>query len=543
MLQKRQIHTILDILKKDCRRVLRMRVPGFPSPYYCGFLLRDMKWFNTWASSGSTYRRRSDHTRNVWEDVRVGSYRYDQVTEGGLYDNDDERESYGYVTVPIDDTDYSGLRLALWRLSEAKFREACSDYSERRASGLSTIDSNRKLASFSREASIHSIRYAKAENIDEDAKVRFCKRISKFVSQLPQVSGNFVEFDMSQGTSVFVNTEGSVIVQHQKVFSLIVHMRKLTKEGSQVEQELVYNCGSLRDLPDARQLRREILRKYDQLRSLIKAKKLHSYSGPILLAPQPAGLLFHEAIGHRLEGSRLLSSGEGQTFKGHVGKRVIASDITIRDNPRLKQWRGIKCIGSYEFDDEGVEAQDTLLIEKGVLRDFLTTRAAIKRGRHASNGHARSRKYQRPISRMGVTIIESEDGLSWPELKEKLIEEIKFQNKPFGLIVYESLGGETETTSYDFQAFAGEISCAYIVYPDGREEMVKGVDFVGTPLQALGNIIAVGADQEIDNSYCGAESGFIPVTTISPAILLRNLELQAKDEELYTPNILTKPRL
>ncbi|MCI5066361.1 TldD/PmbA family protein [bacterium] len=543
MLQKRQIHSIIDILKRDSRRVLKMRVPGFPSPYFCSFLLRDVKWFNTWASSGSTYRRRSDHTRNVYGDLRVGSYRYDQVIDGGLDDNDDERESYSHVTVPIDDTDYSGLRFALWRLSEAKFREACTDYSDRRAAGLSTIDSNKKFASFTKVAPVRSLRYGRPEKIDEDKWVRFCKEISKYISKLKQISGNYVEFDASQSTSIFVSTEGSIVVQHQQIFSLILHMRKLTKEGAQVEQELVINCGSLKDLPDTRQLKRQIEAKHEQLLRLIKAKKLHSFSGPILLHPQPAGLLFHEAIGHRLEGSRLLSTGEGQTFKGHIGKRVISSDISIRDNPKLKQWGGKRCIGAYEYDDEGVEAEDAVLIQDGVLTGFLTTRAALSKRGHHSNGHARNRKHQRPISRMGVTIIESESKLSLADLKEQLIDEIRRQKKPFGMIVYESSGGETETSSYDFQAFAGQIAYATIVYPDGKEEPVKGVDFVGTPLQALGNIVAVGGEQELDNSYCGAESGFVPVTTISPAILLRNLELQAKDEELYTPNILSKPRI
>jgi predicted Zn-dependent protease len=542
MLQKRQIDSIIDILKRDTKRVLKMRVPSFPSPYYCSFLLRDVKWFNTWASSGSTYRRRSDHTRNVYCDIRVGSYRYDQVTEGGLFDNDDERDSYHHVTVPIDDIDYSGLRVALWRLSESKFREACADYSDRRAASLSTIDSNRRFQSFVKSPPIRSVRYARPEKIDEDKWVRFCKRTSKYISQLKQVSGNFVEFDVSQSTSIFVSTEGSVIVQHQRLFSLVIHMRKLTKEGAQVEQDLVLNCGSLKDLPDPKRLRKMIHQKYAQLLDLISARKLHSFSGPILLYPQPAGLLFHEAIGHRLEGSRLLSQGEGQTFKGHIGKRVISSDVSIRDNPNMKTWRGQRCIGAYDYDDEGTPAGDALLIEDGILQGFLTTRAAITKRGHVSNGHARNRKFQRPISRMGVTIIESNSRLTLEEMKEQLLEEIRAQNKPFGMIVYESSGGETETASYDFQAFAGQISYATIIYPNGREEPVKGVDFVGTPLQALGNVIAVGGTPELDNSYCGAESGFVPVTTISPAILLRNLELQAKDEELYTPNILTRPR-
>ncbi|MCB0335934.1 MAG: hypothetical protein KDD62_06495, partial [Bdellovibrionales bacterium] len=118
--QRTQINKVIPILRKDARRALKMKVRGFPRPYYCSFLMRDVKWFNTWASSGSTYRRRADHTRNVYCDIRVDRYRYDQTTDGGLFDNDDELESIAHVRVPIDDKDYDGLRVGLWRLSEAK---------------------------------------------------------------------------------------------------------------------------------------------------------------------------------------------------------------------------------------------------------------------------------------------------------------------------------------------------------------------------------------------------------------------------------------
>jgi hypothetical protein len=143
---------------------------------------------------------------------------------------------------------------------------------------------------------------------------------------------------------------------------------------------------------------------------------------------------------------------------------------------------------------------------------------------------------------MAVTIIEGENGESLDRLKVKLIQEIKRQRKPFGMIVYETNGGETDTTNYDFQAFSGDISYATLLYPNGREVCVRGVNFVGTPLQSLSNIVAIGDSPELDNGFCGAESGLIPISTIAPAVLVRNLELQGKDEELVTPSILKRPQ-
>lgn len=544
MLPSSKIDILISILKKDCKRALKMKVRGFPKPYYCSFLLRDIQWFNTWASSGSMYRRRSDHTRNVYSDIRVNRYGYDQVTDGGLHDNDDELESYNHIKVPIDDKVHAGLRIALWRLSEAKFREALTDYNNKVSNSLSTLDANKKLKSFIQLPAFKSIKYKRAELIDEAKWVNFCKKASKWLSELKYVSSNYVEFDATQETKIFVSSENRVIVQHKEIFSLIATIRNLTKEGYFIEQEIVLNCTTQKELYDMRSFKKEALKKYNTLLELIDAKKIHSFSGPVLLSPKASGLLFHEAIGHRLEGSRLLSSGEGKTFKGSIGKNILNVDLDIYDDPNIKSFKGKNCVGSYDYDDEGVKSKKAELVKGGKLVGFLNTRSELPlKGMQVLNGHARNRGFQRPISRMGVTVVESKNGFLFKELKEQLLAEIKRQKKPYGLIVYQTLGGETETASYDFQAFSGEISYAVLLYQNGKEELVRGVDFVGTPLQALNNIIAVGSELELDNHFCGAESGFIPVSTISPAVLLSNLELQAKDEAQVTPYILPRPRL
>ena len=78
----------------------------------------------------------------------------------------------------------------------------------------------------------------------------------------------------------------------------------------------------------------------DRLRALAEAPRLRSYSGPVLLEPGPAGLLIHEALGHRLEGNRLLSSGEGQTFRDSRGCQILPEFLTMFDDPSLKAFEG-----------------------------------------------------------------------------------------------------------------------------------------------------------------------------------------------------------
>jgi predicted Zn-dependent protease len=273
----------------------------------------------------------------------------------------------------------------------------------------------------------------------------------------------------------------------------------------------------------------------------------------VLLDPVPAGLLMHEALGHRLEGNRMLSEGEGQTFRDSLNAPILPPFLSVRDDPRMDRFEGRSLVGHYSWDDEGVESQNVELVSRGVLKNFLTSRAGIS-PRHRSNGHGRNCRHERPISRMANTWIESHSepgclpdqatsnsepgclpgettaggGATDSEMKRRLIDEVRRQGLPYGIRILGATGGETATEAYNFQAFLGEIDLASRVFPDGREEWIRGVDFVGTPLNAVRNILAAGNRYEVDNAFCGAESGWVPVSTISPALLVAHLELQSK---------------
>jgi TldD protein len=548
MLTKKEILKTVEILEKSCARAKKLKKNGFPSPYYSAFTLRDTYYFSVWANNGALYRQRAEPSRFAYCDLRVGSYAFDQTTDGGLKDNDDNDESYRYITMPCSTFNAQAFADSLWKLSEIKYREALTDYSDKKSSSISNINPYIAYPSFHKLPRFTSIKPKKFKitNTQTAQKkwVDIASDLSNWISKYDDLYAHWVDVDIYLENKIFVNSEHRSIVQGKSVYTFSVSLKKYLKEGSFVDQSLVLNRTDENEIPALSELKKRVEQKYKKLQELSKAKKIHSFSGPVLLYPKPAGLLFHEAIGHRLEGSRLLSQGEGQTFKGQVGEKVLDVEVTIRDNPKLRKFNGIYCTGSFDFDDEGSETKDAMLIEKGVLKGFLTTRASIDPKKFTPNGHARNARFQRPISRMGVTIIEAKSSnYGLEDMKKTLIQEIKDQNKPFGLIVYETTGGETHTSNYDFQGFSGEIAYATLIDRHGKETPIRGVKFVGTPLQALSNIIAVGKDHEIDNSFCGAESGFIPVTTISPATLIRTIELQAKDEDLVAPFVLKKPVL
>ena len=181
------------------------------------------------------------------------------------------------------------------------------------------------------------------------------------------------------------------------------------------------------------------------------------------------------------------------------------------------------------------------LVDQGVLRNFEMSRSPLVGFAH-SNGHGRRQLGYAPISRQGNLIVESNHKVGDAQLRQMLIEETKRQGKPFGLLIDDIAGGFTFTGRGQPQAFQVLPLVVYRVYPDGRgDELVRGVDIVGTPLVSLTKILATGDTPEVFNGYCGAESGSIPVSAVSPAILISEMEVQKKETSTDKPPILPAP--
>jgi predicted Zn-dependent protease len=295
------------------------------------------------------------------------------------------------------------------------------------------------------------------------------------------------------------------------------------------------------ELPRGEDLARKVDAMVDELLALRKAPALDPYTGPAILAPEAAGVLFHEAVGHRLEGERQNDDKDGRTFKGQIGKTILPSFLSILDDATLASWGGMSLNGEYRYDDQGVPAQRTLLVEGGVLRSFLLSRAPVA-GFAKSNGHGRSSPGRDPVARMANLVVQSQRTLTAAKLKEALLAEVRRQQKPFGLLIRDVTGGNTDTSGYAYQAFKGQPRLVYKVdAKTGEETLVRGVEIVGTPLTSINKIVATGAEMRVFNGYCGAESGFVPVSTVAPAILISEIELQRTRKDTGRPPVLPSP--
>lgn len=532
-MKRSEVSNLSEVMAGEIQRAMQhLRRHPDPKPYYLSYLVRDERVWSIQARYGSLHTLKDYRRRDCLADVRVGNYRYDQVQEGGLNDNSTEEESYSYVELPFGNNS-EGVRHALWRLTDAKYREAIEAYLRKKADELTYLNTSKHLPAFEKRAPAVATHWQELPEVDVAYWQSYVERASATQRKYPDIKTSHVEFQCRQSTRLFVSSEGSRIIQNQAYWSVEASLWLLSKAGDAFPWNIIHYATDPSELPSLKQLTAEIHDTVLLLRKLSEAPIVRSFSGPVLLEPGPAGLLVHEALGHRLEGNRLLSPGEGQTFRDTVGDRVLPEFLSMYDDARLKHFAGKSLVGHYAFDDEGVEAQRAELIKHGVLQGFLTSRAGIDK-KHHSNGHGRSRFNQRAISRMAVTVLESHQGLGQAEMREQLIQEIRRQKVPYGIRIIRADGGETATEGYNFQAFLGDINLATRIFPDGREEYIRGVNFVGTPLNAVRSILAAGKDYHVDNAQCGAESGYLPVSTISPSLLVGHLELQSKAEHPYT---------
>ena len=279
----------------------------------------------------------------------------------------------------------------------------------------------------------------------------------------------------------------------------------------------------------------------DKLDQLVAAPPAEPIICPAILSGRASAVFFHEIFGHRVEGHRQKDVSEGQTFTKMLNQKVLPDFISVDFDATRKEYSGTDLIGHYEYDDEGVKSRPVKVVDAGTLKTFLLSRSPVGEFQH-SNGHGRRQPGFEVISRQSNLIVESSKQVSSKELRAQLVAEIKKQSKPYGLYFEEVSSGYTTTGRRGLQAFTVVPLVVYRVYPDGRpDELIRGVDIVGTPLASFSRILATSDHAEVFNGYCGAESGSIPVSAVSPAILVSEIETQKKPNSQQQLPILARP--
>jgi predicted Zn-dependent protease len=353
--------------------------------------------------------------------------------------------------------------------------------------------------------------------------------LSKEFLQYKDLLSSDVQVSIQADNRYLVNTEGTK-VQHGRGFArVMITASAKAKDGMDVQDFDSFEAADPKDLPSTDVIRAAVKKVGEHVEALLAAKTAEPFVGPAIFSGRASGVFFHEIFGHRIEGHRQKDESEGQTFTKSVGEKILPDFLSVTFDPTIKKVAGVDLNGTYEYDDEGVIARPVKAVENGVLRNFLMSRSPIDGFDH-SNGHGRRQPGLEVVSRQSNLLVTSTRTVTDEKLRQMLIDEIKRQNKPYGLYFEDITGGFTTTQRAGLQAFKVIPVIVYRVYADGRpDELIRGADIVGTPLASFAKIIATSDKQEVFNGYCGAESGSVPVSAVSPAILISEIEIEKKD--------------
>jgi len=528
-------NVVLNTMQQELQRATKSLAKTDPAPYYLSYAVTDTDETAVAASNGSVIYSASVDRRQADVMMRVGTVALDNTHS--------QSRGSGITSglLPLND-DSSAIARVLWQLTDREYEQASAAFLKVKTSNAVRSEEEDKSPDFSSEAPQDHLNLAplRAPSDQKEWEAR-TRTISAGFLKYPEVYSSYVSFNVSADRSYLATSEGTALIRPGAIARLVIQAETRADDGMELMRVESFQAASASQLPSDAELAVKVDKIATDLKALRAAPSADPYAGPAMLSGRAAAVFFHEVLGHRLEGHRQRDENEGQTFTKKVNQLVLPAFLSVADDPTMKELNGVQLAGHYDFDDEGVPAARVVAVDNGVLKNFLMSRMPIKNFSQ-SNGHGRRQPGLMPTGRQGNLIVTSTNTVKDAELRGKFIAEIKKQGKPYGLYFDDIQGGFTLTGRASPQAFQVIPVMVYRVYADGRpDELVRGVDIVGTPLLSLNNIVLTGDTLQVFNGICGAESGQVPVAAAAPAMLFTEIEVQKRRRGSERPPVLPPP--
>lgn len=534
---------VIEALQLELSRTMAMLGEGAKeegseaeAPYFLGYEVTQKESFIVSASFGALTASEHNRRRYLDVDLRVGNYDFDNTRplRGAPFA---QRRSFSRL--PLDE-DVDALRSVVWNATDHHYKEAAQQLTKVRMDVEVKVDAEDQSADFSREQTVQDLRPIATLDADVAAWEEKVRRYSAPFAAHDDVYAARATIYASAETRWLVNSEGTRVRTGETRYRLLIDAQTIAEDGMALPRHESFAANGPGGLPEDEAVAKTVERMIADLGALREAPIVEPYAGPAILSGRAAGVFFHEVLGHRVEGHRQKREEEGQTFKKKVGEQVLPKGFDVLFDPTRRSAAGIDLVGAYDYDNQGVKAQPVVVVEDGVFENFLMSRTPIE-GFPNSNGHGRKDIGRSPVARQSNLIVQVAAPLSAEDLKAELLATVQEQGKDYGLLFEDIQGGVTATGRDVPNAFNVQPILVYRVFPDGSEELVRGVDLIGTPLVALSRVVAADDQEVVFNGSCGAESGAVPVSATSPAILLSQIEVQKKRKSQTRPPILPPP--
>ena len=483
----------------------QLRMDQVDPPYYIEYRVNDIDDYSAEAAFGALRENQRVRYRVIRVVVRIGDYKQDSYYGIGMGETN---------ILPLDD-DPIALRHQIWLATDDAYKEAVEALTEKQAALKQFSTEPAPVDDFAKAPVVSVLEPTVALQVDDSAWKKTIEDATNLYRQYPDVQSVSASLHFSAVNEYLVNSEGTVTRTGKNTYSVQLNSTAQAADGMRLGRNPFWMVANPDELPTHDKLMAESKKMLDTVVALRQAPIVEEeYRGPVLFAPDAADDVIASLVGANVLGRKPQLGRPNRTtgaFATSYKTRVLPNFLTVVDDPTLKDFQGKSLVGNYDVDDDGVKAQPVTLVENGTLVNYLVSRQPI-RDFPSSNGHGRAGAGAFPAPNLGVLLVKSSDAQSPEVLKQRVIQMITEQGKPYGYRV-DTLGPGNSPR------------LLYRIYSDGHEELVRGAVFNELDVRALrSDLMSVGNDPLISN-----RAGGIATTVISPSLLFDELEVKRAD--------------
>lgn len=560
-----QTQELMRAMRDEASRSMReLRLPSLEKPYFIQYSLIDQQSYTVKASFGSLTESRNSHDKRLSVQLRVGSQQFDNSNffdpALGFFGSSDDEERFKNRPLPCE-LDYTSLRRELWLATDAAYKQAAELFAKKQAALKNRVRLD-TLPDYTTVPAASLADTVVVPAFDTPYFEKLVTDLSAIFREFPAIALSSVAVEYLPQREYFTTTEGREYVKTELLCGIEVVATAQAKDGMPIAQVFSAYSKSPSGLPSRDSLMKATRTLAERLSKTIASPILAAYSGPVLFEEQAAAEVFLQTFAPNCATQRspvtergVSDSPQNAAFQNKIGARVLPEFISVQALPKTPVFGSTPLIGAYSIDDEGIPAESFQLVKNGYLKALMSSRTPTRRVK-TSNGHNRGGAAM--FSTMDVSATK-ERTLSTKKLRERMMQLCKDRELPYGIIVRKILNlNILMTTLYNltegdfpFARTPGQLTAleVYKVYPDGREELVRGCDVAGMTAQSFKDILALGDKKFAYNCFAtpvtpafysgGAQ--FLASSVIVPSLLFEDVEIRPIEEDFSKPPILPHP--
>ncbi len=543
------------------RSMTSLQISNQIRPYYISYRVIDRQGCNIEAAFGGLIYSGNERNRDVYADLRVGDYNFDnsnficQVSGSELIESD-------HATLPLDD-DYDAIRHGLWLVTDGTYKKALEKFSRKKAY-IQNQQVKDEVADFAKVPVCRDAEPLAQLRLERAFWESRIGELSSLFRNYPLIQESKVTFNTSVQTQYFLDTEGNRSRRVEMRTSINVTAKAQSADGDPL-QDFISFCAPAPGQLQLTEITSSINAMAETLSLQASLKKEENYSGPVLFTGQAAAELFFQVLGKGVADPRApLFENEmmGENMKsglgglcGRIGRKVLPNFMSAYDDPALKTWNGVMLLGSFLIDDQGVLGQRVDIVKEGKLAGFFMSRSPTKKIA-GSNGHGRYRNESfgfRYMALPSVMVVDAEDSAAIADPVKTLIQMCKNYGNSYGIIISRlgaTQAGDPMERYMRYYAGAGKekpiLSAPLIAYKvdveTGALTMIRGLEFSSATSRILRDIVAAGRTSHAYNFFFQDDNGnSYPMSVIAPPVVVEEIDLVTKETKTSKPPVLKHP--